>query len=142
MLHALHQFLGKCWESLFSTISHYLGTIRYNIPPTDIESPPIILDDEALGLIDSFEKCEGVGESATLGPFIHLLVRYVHGERGSVHCSHSFFKKSTIIRERLMPLLTKDQWNHMNASFSNYRFNEEKISRDQGAYHSLYLTYH
>lgn len=41
-----------------------------------------------------------------------------------------------------MPLLTKDQWNHMNASFSNYRFNEEKISRDQGAYHSLYLTYH
>ncbi|KAL6230743.1 hypothetical protein BDW75DRAFT_221821 [Aspergillus navahoensis] len=127
MLDALHQLVGKCWKSLCSIISHYLGTIRYNIPPTDIESPPITLDDEVLRSIDEFEKCEGAGQSATLGPFLHLFVRYIHGERGVVHCPHSFFKKSTIVQERLKPLLTEDQWNHMNAPFSNYRFNEKNI---------------
>jgi hypothetical protein len=82
---------------------------------------PIALDCDLLPQISKFEKCFEMGESSTLGPFIRLRVIYCHGDRGVVECSHSFFRRSASVQERLKPLLTDDQWHHMDCPFSNYR---------------------
>lgn len=89
--------------------------------PREVSEQPITLDCDVLPQIPKFEQCLEKGESSTLGPFIHLLVKYSHGDRGVVKCPHSFFRRSASVRERLKPLLTDDQWGHMDSPFSNYR---------------------
>lgn len=89
--------------------------------PREVSEQPITLDCDVLPQIPKFEQCLEKGESLTLGPFIHLLVKYSHSDRGVIKCPHLFFRRLVSIRERLKPLLTDDQWGYMDSLFSNYR---------------------